>query len=70
LFGAEAAVLPSPHVVDDFRFDLALAQVQRKDGFLPGCLQSYRIQFRQLQELAVGCKRAAGEQDMEVRVPV
>ena len=61
LVDAEAAVLPGAHVLDDFRFDLALTQVQREDGFLLGRLQSLDIQFRQLQELALGCKRAAGQ---------
>ena len=61
---------PGAHVLDHFRLDLPLGQVQREHGFLPGRLQPVQVQFGQFQELALGGKRAAGDQGVDVRVPV
>jgi len=36
LINTLAAVLPTAHVLDHFRFDLVLGQVEGKNGFLPG----------------------------------
>jgi len=62
------AHLPTAHVLHDFRLDLPLAQVQREDRFLPGRLQCCHVQLGQLQKLALGCKRATREQDVDVRM--
>ena len=70
LVDAETAVRPSPHVLDYFRLDLVLGQVQGEHGFLPSRLQPLQVQLRELQELALGRKRPAGQQNMHVRVPV
>ena len=48
LVHAETAVRPSPHVLDHFRLDLVLRQVQREHGFLPGGLQPLQVQLGQL----------------------
>jgi hypothetical protein len=58
---AEAAVRPGPHVLDHFRLDLVLGQVQGEDGFLPSRVQAVQVQFGHFQELAVRRQRAAGE---------
>jgi hypothetical protein len=49
-----------------FRFDLALGQIQGEHGFLPDSLQSCHVQLGELEELALGCKGAAGQQNMDV----
>ena len=61
LIDAKAAVLPGPHVLDDFRLDLLLGQVQFEDRFLPGDQQSLHVELGQLQKIALGCPRAAGD---------
>ena len=63
-------MLPSAHVLDDFRFDLLLGQVQLEDRVLPSNQQSIHIELGQRQKIALGCKRAAGNQHVDVRVPM
>ena len=61
LINAETAVLPSPHVLDHFRLDLLLGQVQFEDRFLPGNQQPLHVELGQLQKITLGCPRAAGD---------
>jgi len=70
LIDTEAAVRPTPHVLDHFRFELLLSQVQFEDRVLPGDQQSLHIELRQLHKLALGCPHAAGDQHMQVGMPV
>ena len=70
LIDAKAAVLPGPHVLDDFRLDLLLGHVQLEDRFLPGEQQPLHVELGQLHKIALGCPRAAGDQHMDVRMPV
>jgi len=70
LIDAETAVFPTAHVFDDFRFDLLLGQIQGEDRFLPSDQQWLHIELGQLQKIALGCKLAAGNQHMDVRMPV
>jgi len=53
LVDAEATVLPSRHVLDDFWFDLLLGQIQREDRFLPSDHESLQIELRELQKIAL-----------------
>ena len=46
-----------PHVLDHFRLDLVLGQVQGEHRFLPGRLQPLHVEFGQFQELALRGKR-------------
>ncbi len=70
LVHAESAVRPGPHVLDYFRLDLVLGQVQGEHGFLPSRLQPLQVQLRQFQKLALWRERPAGQQHVKVRVPV
>ncbi len=70
LVHAETTVLPTAHALDDFRFDLVLGQIQREDRLLPSDQQSLHIKLGQLQKIALGCKRAASDQHVDVRMPV
>jgi len=63
-------MFPTAHVLDDFRFDLLLGQVQLEDRFLPGDQQTLHIEPGQFQEIALGCKCTAGDQHMDVWMPV
>ena len=45
-------------------------QVQREDRVLPSRQQSLQIEFGQFQKITFGCKRAAGDQYVDVRMPV
>jgi len=62
LISAETAVWPTPHVLDDFRFDLLLGQVQLDDRVLSGDQQSLHVERGQLEKRSVGCPLAAGDQ--------
>jgi hypothetical protein len=46
------------------------AQVQGKDRFLPGDLKPLQIEFGQFQKIALGCIRSAGNQHVDVRMPM
>ncbi len=70
LVDTETAVLPSPHVQGDFRLDLLLGQVQLEDRVLPSKQESLHVELRQLQKLALGRPRAAGDQHVDVRMPM
>jgi D-mannonate dehydratase len=59
LIHTEPTVLPSTHVLDDFRFDLLLGQIQREDRVLPSDQQSLHIELGQLQKISLGRKRSA-----------
>jgi len=59
--------VPSPHVLDDFWFDLLLGQIQREDRFLPSDQESLHIELGQLQKISLGCKRSASDQHVDVR---
>ena len=61
---------PTAHVLDDFRFDLLLGQVQREDRVLPSRQPSLQIEFGQFQKITCGCQRAAGDPYVDVRMPV
>jgi hypothetical protein len=54
LIHTEATVLPSTHVLDDFRFDLLLGQIQCEDRVLPSDQQSLHIELGQLQKITLG----------------
>ena len=45
LINTETAVLPTAHVLDHFRFDLVLGQVEGKNGFLPGRFQPIQVEL-------------------------
>ena len=47
-----------------------LGQVQLEDRILPRDQQSLHIELQQLQKIALGCKRAADDQHVDVSVPV
>ena len=70
LVHAETAVRPGAHVLDHFRLDLVLGQVQGEHGLLPGGLQPLQVELGQFQKLALRSKRPAGDQGVDVRVPV
>ena len=70
LIHAEAAVRPGPHVLDHFRLDLVLGQVQSKGGFLPSRLQAVPVQFGYFQELALRSDLATADQRANVRAAV
>ena len=70
LINAETAVLPSPHVLDHFRLDLLRGQVQFEDRFLPGNQQPLLVELGQLQNITLGGKPAAGDQHVDVGMPV
>jgi len=61
LIHTEPTVLPTAHVLDDFRFDLLLGQIQRENRVLPSDQQSLHIELGQLQKIALGRKRSAGQ---------
>jgi hypothetical protein len=54
-------VRPTPHVLDHFRLDLVLGQVQGEHGFLPGGLQTIEVQLGQFQQLTLRCAVGAAD---------
>ncbi len=60
LVDTETAMFPSPHILDNFRFYLALGQVEGKHGFLPGHQQLVHVEFRQFNKVAFRCKSPSG----------
>ena len=63
-------MFPTPHVLDNFRLDLLLGQVQLEDRVLPSVQKSLHVELGQLQKLALGSKRAASDQHVDVRMPM
>ena len=57
-------VFPSTHVLDGFRFDLPL-----EDRVLPSDQQSRHIELGQLQKIALGRKRSAGQKNKHTGPP-
>jgi len=72
LINTLAAVLPTAHVLDHFRFDLVLGQVEgipaRRD--LPGRFQPVQVQFGQFHKVLRGGKRSVGQKQMQMRMPM
>ncbi|MCP4854146.1 MAG: hypothetical protein GY903_06610 [Fuerstiella sp.] len=63
-------MFPTPHVLDDFRFDLLLGQMQLEDRVLPGDQLSLHVELGELREIGLGCKGFAGDQHVDLRVPM
>ncbi len=70
LIDAEARVRPAADVLDDFRLDLPLGQIESKNRLLPGGFQPLAVELRHGQEFALGREAAARDQGMDMRVPV
>ena len=70
LIDAETGVPPGAHVLNDLRFDLALGQIKSKNCFLPDEQERRHVEFRQFQENTLGRKCPAGDQGVDVGMPV